>query len=78
MDNAKLQTAIARFESWQRAMTAANRDRETLAPVYRGPAKEGPPACPDCAGTGFPTYPPIIVNDTVPETCQSCDGFGTM
>jgi len=36
MDNTNLQTAIARFEGWQRALDAADRDRWTLRPVYNG------------------------------------------
>jgi len=37
MDSTKLQTTIARFESWQRAMIAADRNRETFAGVYHAP-----------------------------------------
>ncbi len=32
----QLQTAIARFESWQRAMVYADRDRDSLQGVYHG------------------------------------------
>ena len=37
MDNTNLQTAIARFESWQRAMIETDRNRETFAGVYHAP-----------------------------------------
>lgn len=75
-----LQTDIARFENWQASLNRADLDRETLAPVYRGPIDPecSDPDCPECLGIKNSGDP----DDPEPE-CSTCatirdkyNGFG--